>query len=117
MTHHLLVEERLTHHPSLDKGAARDWFWKNGPGYKPVLILIAAVVFLSIFILPPPQNMLDMVRKVDPPGYKLGQGCTTIADTVNKKLRPEAFKVEKQGKAVNTNSIKNRCSPPKKWRS
>ena len=114
MTQHLLVEERLAHHPPLDKGAERDWTWKNRPGYKPVLIMIATLVFAAIVILPPPQSMLDMVRKADPPGYKLGPDCTTIADTVNKKLRPEAFKAEKQGHAVNTNHHQEPLLPAEK---
>jgi sodium-dependent dicarboxylate transporter 2/3/5 len=40
--------------------------------------------------------MFDLVSQVRPPGYQLGQGCETIADTVNKKLRPEAFQNHKQ---------------------
>jgi sodium-dependent dicarboxylate transporter 2/3/5 len=83
--------------------ATQAWTWKNRPGYKPILILIAGLVFLAIVMLPPPQSMLDMVSKADPPGYKLGTGCNTIVDTVNKKLRPEAFAAEKQGQAVPTN--------------
>lgn len=73
-------------------------FWKNKPGYKPLLFIIAAVVFATIVILPPPQSMIDMVKKVSPPGYMLGRGCTTIVETVNNKLRPKAFTAYKQEK-------------------
>ena len=93
----------MTHHMATEEIATQAWTWKNRPGYKPILILIAGLVFLAIVMLPPPQSMLDMVRKADPPGYKLGTGCNTIVDTVNKKLRPEAFTAEKQGQAVSTN--------------
>ena len=82
---------------SAAKSTVQGWSWKSRPGYKPLLLLSAAVVFVAIVILPPPQSMLDMVSKADPPGYKLSQGCDTITDSVNKKLRPEAFKAAKLG--------------------
>ncbi len=75
-------------------------FWKNKPGYKPMLFVIAAIVFTTLVVMPPPQSMLNMVTKIKPPGYKLSKGCTTIVDTVNKKLRPKAFEEFKQGKTV-----------------
>jgi len=73
-------------------------FWKNKPGYKPILFIIAAVVFAAIVVLPPPQSMIDMVTQISPPGYKLSRECTTIVETVNKKLRPKAFAASKQEK-------------------
>jgi sodium-dependent dicarboxylate transporter 2/3/5 len=75
-------------------------FWKNKPGYKPLLFVIAGIVFATLVALPPSQSMIDMVTKISPPGYKLDKGCTTIVDTVNKKLRPKAFEGVKQGKTV-----------------
>ena len=75
-------------------------FWKNKPGYKPMLFVIAAIVFTTLVVMPPPQSMIDMVTKINPPGYKLSKGCTTIVDTVNKKLRPKAFEELKQGKTI-----------------
>ena len=33
--------------------------------------------------------MVNLVSQIHPPGYKLGAGCNSIAETVNKKLRPE----------------------------
>ena len=65
--------------------------WKGGPGYKPIYLLVAGVIFLALVIMPPPQSMLDMVSKINPPGYALGKNCSTITDTVNQKLRPKAF--------------------------
>ncbi len=67
-------------------------FWASKPGYKPILLLIAALVFVAVVIVPPPQSMIDLVSKVSPPGYQLGRECNTIADTMNQKLHPKAFK-------------------------
>ena len=65
--------------------------WRGGPGYKPLYLLLAAVMFIGIVIMPPPQSMLDMVSKTNPPGYELGKKCSTITETVNQKLRPKAL--------------------------
>jgi len=90
----------MAHHTPMDKDAAQGWTWKSRPGYKPLLLLIAVVVFTAIVVLPPTQGMLDMVQKVDPAGYQLGRSCRTIIDTVNQKLRPEAFQTEVLGQPV-----------------
>ncbi|RJQ66517.1 MAG: histidine kinase [Desulfobacteraceae bacterium] len=74
------------------------WSWKSQPGYKPVLILISALVFIALTIMPPPQSMLNMVTKADPAGYKLPRNAKNIVDTVNQKLRPAAFKAAQEGK-------------------
>ena len=74
--------------------------WKGGPGYKPIIILIVGSLFTLFAILPPPQGLVDLVKKEGPPGYELAKGCNSITETVNKKLRPEAFQAyqdEKQG--------------------
>ena len=76
------------------------WTWKSRPGYKPVLILAAAIVFITLAIMPPTQAMLDMVSKENPSGYQLGKSCKTIVDTVNQKLRPDAYKVAQNGQAA-----------------
>lgn len=75
-------------------------FWKNKPGYKPILFIAAAVVFIVMVVMPPPRSMIDMVTKVSPPGYKLAKGCSTIVETVNQKLRPAAFEASRQGKKI-----------------
>ncbi len=67
------------------------WSWKSTPGYKPVLLLIAAAVFIAIVIFPPSKGMVELVSRVNPSGYKMPSGCETILDAVNKKLRPDAF--------------------------
>ena len=73
-------------HSDPDRG-----FWASRPGYKPVLLLIAILVFIGLVMIPPHQSMIDLVSREKPPGYKLGPGCKTITETVNKKLRPAAY--------------------------
>ncbi|MBU0989408.1 MAG: anion permease [Proteobacteria bacterium] len=88
----------MAHHMAVDINS-KSGFWANKPGYKPLLLLIASLVFAGLVIAPPPQGIVDLVGKVNPPGYELGRGCNTITDTVNKKLRPDAFKgANAQGK-------------------
>ncbi len=77
-----------------------DWILRNRPGYKPLLFIAAAILFTACVLLPVPQSMLNMVNRSNPPGYKLGKGCTTIVDTVNQKLRPAAFAVAKNPTAT-----------------
>ncbi len=77
-------------------------FWKNKPGYKPMLFVIAAIVFAILVVMPPPQSMIDMVTKISPPGYKVDKDCNTIVETVNKKLNPKAFAAYKAGKTVSS---------------
>jgi len=73
----------------------RKWTWKSRPGYKPMFFIIAALAFTFAVMMPPTQGMLDMVKAENPSGYKLPQGAKTITDTINKKLRPEAFNADK----------------------
>jgi sodium-dependent dicarboxylate transporter 2/3/5 len=75
----------------------RSGFWASKPGYKPILLLIAAIVFVGLVVIPPPQSMVDLVSKVNPSGYKMSSGCKTIADNINKKFHPAAFKASKEG--------------------
>ena len=81
----------MTHHVAVDTNH-KSGFWASKPGYKPILLLIAALVFTGVVLAPPPQSMIDLAGKVNPAGYKLGRDCKTITDTVNQKLRPDAFK-------------------------
>jgi sodium-dependent dicarboxylate transporter 2/3/5 len=77
--------------------------WKGVSGFKPILLIIAVGLFILGVLLPPPQALLDMVAQKDPPGYKLDRGTETITETVNRKLRPEAFKAyqaAKEGKTL-----------------
>jgi len=90
----------MSHHAAVEADRKLG-FWASKPGYKPILLLIAALVFAGFVLAPAPESMIDMVRKVNPPGYQLGRNCKTITDTVNQKLRPDAFKGAKaDGKQV-----------------
>jgi sodium-dependent dicarboxylate transporter 2/3/5 len=85
----------MKHGPrEVDSGSSSS-IWASRPGYKPKLLLIAAIVFTALVVVPPPQSMIDLVGKENPAGYKLVSGTKTITDTVNKKLRPAAFEGKK----------------------
>lgn len=84
--------------PKVLTAPERGFSWKSQPGYKPVLILISAIVFAVLAIMPPPQSMLDMVTRKNPAGYKMPGGAQNIVDAVNQKLRPEAYKAAQTGK-------------------
>ncbi|MBW1702673.1 MAG: anion permease [Deltaproteobacteria bacterium] len=81
-------------------------FWASKPGYKPVLLLVAAIVFTGLVVIPPPQGMIDLVGKVSPAGYKLPTGCKTITDSINKKLRPAAFGAAKKADRMGHKEVK-----------
>ena len=99
MSHHEAVEHGFD--PSLAEGmGGRKWTWKNTPGYKPIFFIVAAMVFTFLVIMPPTQGMLEMVKLEKPAGYSLASGAKTIADTVNKKLRPEAYKAQTAGQTT-----------------
>jgi len=91
----------MSHHAStLAEPMEMGWSWKSRPGYKPLLLLISFIVFAAMVIMPPTQAMIDIVTKVNPPGYTVPGDCKTITDAVNKKLRPAAFKAAKQGESA-----------------
>jgi sodium-dependent dicarboxylate transporter 2/3/5 len=81
----------MAHHKPVATQLETGGFWKSRPGFKPILLAIAVSCFAALVILPTPQSMLDMVQKEKPSGYSLASGCKTITDSINKKLRPEAF--------------------------
>ena len=85
---------------TFDESYNEPWTWKNRPGYKPVLLLIATVVFIAVVVMPPTKGMIEMVELVNPPGYKVARDCKNIVDTVNRKLRPNAFKAKLEGKST-----------------
>jgi len=92
----------MGHHVAVDTGR-KPGFWASKPAYKPILMLIAAVVFAGVVMLPPPESMINLVSKVNPSGYQLGRDCRTIADTMNQTLHPKAFKTKTaQSQPANT---------------
>lgn len=94
------------HTASIDQDE-KAWFLKGRPGYKPILFIIAAILFTAIVLLPVPGSMIEMVSQSNPPGYELGRGCFTITETVNQKLRPEAFAQKKDVRESTANHVKN----------
>jgi sodium-dependent dicarboxylate transporter 2/3/5 len=77
--------------------------WKGVPGFKPILLIIAIALFAFGIYMPPPQGLIDLVSQKNPMGYKLERGTENITESVNRKLRPEAFKeyqAQKEGKPV-----------------
>ena len=77
--------------------------WRGGPGFKPILLLLGFGLFILAVLAPAPQGLLDLITQKAPSGYKLDRGTETIWETVNKKLRPDAFKAyqaQKEGKAA-----------------
>ena len=59
----------MSHHTSYEM-KPRESIWASRPGYKPVLMLVALVVFVGLVMVPPPQSMIALVGKADPGGYK-----------------------------------------------
>jgi sodium-dependent dicarboxylate transporter 2/3/5 len=86
----------MAHIPAVEGNPKSSSIWASRPGFKPVLLLLAAIVFAGLVIVPPPQSMVDLVSKVSPAGYNLSPGCKTITDNINKKLHPKAFKDVKE---------------------
>ena len=80
----------MSHHAGVDVPQKAS-FWASKPGYKPILLLSAAIVFTILVVIPPPGSMIDLVSKNTPAGYKVGKGCSTITDTMNKTLDPKAY--------------------------
>jgi solute carrier family 13 (sodium-dependent dicarboxylate transporter), member 2/3/5 len=79
----------MSHHAPSQAVPETGSIWANKPGFKPILFLIAFAVFAFLVIIPPPQSMLDLVSKENPPGAALQKGTKTIVESVNKKLRPD----------------------------
>ena len=83
----------MGHHAAVETNR-KSGFWTSKPGYKPILLLIAVLVFTGVVMAPTPQSMINLVSKTSPPGYKLGRECKTITDTMNQKLYPKVFKAK-----------------------
>ncbi|OQY50180.1 MAG: hypothetical protein B6230_06800 [Desulfobacteraceae bacterium 4572_89] len=66
-------------------------WWKNKPGYKPMILLLGLAIFICMVLTPIPKSLMNLVNEKAPPGYKLSKGCQTIIQTVNKKMSPKAY--------------------------
>ena len=61
-------------------------------GYRPFLLILAALFLALIVILPVPGSLISLVEQVNPPGYAMLEADTeTIADSVNYRNDPKAF--------------------------
>ena len=60
-------------------------------GYRPILLIFAALFFVLVMLLPVPGSLVDLVEQVDPLGYDLESNTETIADSVNSHKNTEAF--------------------------
>ena len=53
-------------------------------GYRPIVLVIAAVLFLSLLLIPVPSGLSAILEAENPPGYDIMEpGTNTIADSVN----------------------------------
>ena len=59
-------------------------------GYRPILLIFAALFFVLVMLLPVPGSRVDLVEQVDPLGYDLESNTETIADSVNSHKNTEA---------------------------
>ena len=89
----------------------RELSWKSRPGYKPMLFIIATLVFAAVVLMPPTPGMLEMVQAAKPAGYSMPPACTTITDAVNKKLRPEAYSARQNGAAAGEQNHRTETRP------
>ena len=62
-------------------------------GYRPVVLLFAAALILSLLVLPLPGSLVDLLEQVNPVGYDMmDTDAVTIIDSVNLHNNPEAFR-------------------------
>jgi len=72
-------------------------YLKGQSGYRPIALLIAAVFFLSMLLLPLPGSLIGLVEQVNPPGYTMMEADTeTIVDSVNLHNNPRGFEAIQQ---------------------
>ena len=70
-------------------------------GYRPVLLVFAAVFVIGVALLPVPGSLVDLVEQVNPLGYDMMPGTETIVDSVNSHNNPEAYEAwQESGRSV-----------------
>ncbi|MEE9248586.1 MAG: hypothetical protein V3U79_07825, partial [Dehalococcoidia bacterium] len=68
-------------------------------GHRPALLLLAAVFFILMALVPVPGSLVELVERVNPPGYAMMEpGTETIVDSVNYHRYPEAFEAGREGR-------------------
>ena len=61
-------------------------------GYRPIVLIMAALFLLSFMFLPLPGSLINLVNQVNPSGYEMvGPNSETIVDSVNYSKNPETF--------------------------
>ncbi|MFO7600285.1 MAG: SLC13 family permease [Candidatus Desulfacyla sp.] len=96
----------MAHHSGATTAVQTGSIWKSRPGYKPLIIVPAAILFFVLVIMPTPQGMIDLVSMEKPSGYSLPSDCKNITDSVNKKLSPAAFKAAQNGETLSNSHEK-----------
>ena len=67
-------------------------------GYRPLVLVLAALIFVSIVLFPVPGSLIDLLEQLNPPGYDMMEpGTNTVVDSVNYHRNPEAFEAWRQG--------------------
>ena len=70
---------------------------RGQPGYRPIALIIAALFFISLILLPVPGSLIALVEVVNPSGYEMMEPNTeTIVDSVNYHNNPEAFEASQE---------------------
>ena len=65
-------------------------------GYRPLLLMLAAVFLAFIVLSPIPGSLVGLVEQGNPSGYMLEADTETIADSVNYRRDPAAFEAWRQ---------------------
>ena len=61
-------------------------------GFRPLVLIVAAFIFLVLIVMPLPGSLLGQVEEINPTGYDLMEADTqTIVDSVNYHKNPQAF--------------------------
>jgi len=70
-------------------------------GYRPIALLVAALLFLSLLLIPVPSALRAMLVAENPPGYDmLEPGTNTIADSVIYHNNQQAFQAGQYSEAT-----------------
>ena len=69
-------------------------------GYRPVALIVAALLFLSLLLIPVPSGLSAILVAENPPGYDMMEpGTNTIADSVNYHNSRQAFQAGQYSEA------------------
>ncbi len=101
----------MAYHGTPETGHEPRGFWKSKPGYKPVLLLIGLIVFSILVLIPPPQSLVNLVSKGNPPGYQLPYGAKNITEAVNRRVNPDAFKKDEKRDTHAEGEVKRKSRP------